>query len=202
VGFVEKSELNEDFFKTVFPGKEIASEEAFREEVKKDIGSYWETQSRNHLQHEIYHVLLDHTNIAFPESFLKKWLETNEEKKKTPEEVEAEFPSFVNQLKWTLIIDKIVRDNNIEVLPEDLKAFAKQQLFGYMGMNAGGDDQPWITEYVNKMMQDKKFVEDAYHRIQTDKVFGFADQKVNAVEQEISVDDFTKETAKHQHHQH
>jgi trigger factor len=202
VGYVEKSTLNEEFFKTVFPAKDVTTEEAFREEVRKDIESYWETQSRNHLQHEIYHVLLDQTNIAFPESFLKKWLETNEEKKKTPEEVEAEFPSFVNQLKWTLIIDKIVRENNIEVLPEDLKAFAKQQLFGYMGMNTGGDDQPWITEYVNKMMQDKKFVEDAYHRIQTDKVFSFADQKVNAVEQEVSVDDFTKETAKHQHHQH
>jgi trigger factor len=129
-------------------------------------------------------------------------MQTNEEKKKSEEEVEAEFPSFVNQLKWTLIIDKIVRENNIEVLPEDLKAFAKQQLFGYMGMNMGDAEQPWITEYVNKMMQDKKFVEDAYHRIQTDKVFSFADQKVNAAGQEISVDDFAKETAKHQHHQH
>jgi trigger factor len=202
VGYVEKSELNEEFFKVALPGKDIKTEEEFRAEIKKDIESYWETQSRNHLQHEIYHVLIDHTNISFPESFLKKWMQTNEEKKKTEEEVEAEFPSFVNQLKWTLIIDKIVRENNIEVLPEDLKAFAKQQLFGYMGMNLGDPEQPWITEYVNKMMQDKKFVEDAYHRIQTDKVFSFADQKVNAVEQEISVDDFAKETAKHQHHQH
>ena len=202
VGYVEKSELNEEFFKVALPGKDIKTEEEFRAEIKKDIESYWETQSRNHLQHEIYHVLIDHTNISFPESFLKKWMQTNEEKKKTEEEVEAEFPSFVNQLKWTLIIDKIVRENNIEVLPEDLKAFAKQQLFGYMGMNLGDPEQPWITEYVNKMMQDKKFVEDAYHRIQTDKVFSFADQKVNAVEQQISVDDFAKETAKHQHHQH
>jgi hypothetical protein len=28
-------------------------------------------------------------------------------------------------LKWTLISDKIVRENNIEVKPEELKAFAK-----------------------------------------------------------------------------
>ena len=202
VGMVEKTDLNEDFYKAALPGKEIASEEDFRAAVKKDIEQYWETQSRNHLQHEIYHVLLDHTNIGFPESFLKRWLQTNEEKQKTAEEVEAEFPGFVNQLKWTLIIDKIVRENNIQVLPEDLKAFAKQQLFGYMGMNAGDEEQPWLTDYVNKMMQDKKFVEDSFHRIQTEKVFTWADQKVNAVEQEVSVEDFGKETAKHQHHQH
>ncbi|RYY21046.1 MAG: trigger factor [Chitinophagaceae bacterium] len=202
VGMVEKADLNEDFYKTALPGKEIASEDAFRDAVKKDIEQYWETQSRNHLQHEIYHVLLDHTNISFPESFLKRWLQTNEEKQKTAEEVETEFPGFVNQLKWTLIIDKIVRDNNIQVLPEDLKAFAKQQLFGYMGMGAGDEEQPWLTDYVNKMMQDKKFVEDSFHRIQTEKVFTWADQQVNAVEQEVSAEDFAKETAKHQHHQH
>ncbi len=202
VGMVEKAELNEDFYKAALPGKDINSEESFREAVKKDIEQYWDTQSRNHLQHEIYHVLLDHTNISFPESFLKRWLQTNEEKEKTTEEVEAEFPNFVNQLKWTLIIDKIVRDNNIQVLPEDLKAFAKQQLFGYMGMNAGDEEQPWLTDYVNKMMQDKKFVEDSFHRIQTEKVFTWADSQVNAVEQVVSVDEFTKETAKHQHHNH
>ncbi|MET0243133.1 MAG: trigger factor [Flavitalea sp.] len=202
VGFVERSELNEEFFKQVFPGKEIADEAAFRAEIKADIEKYWETQSSNHLQHEIYHVLLDNTAIAFPESFLKKWMQTNDEKGKTAEEVEAEYPSFVNQLKWTLIVDKIVRDNNLDVLPDDLRAFAKQQLFGYMGMGAGDEEQPWLTEYVNKMMKDKKFVEDAFHRIQTDKVFKIAEQKVNTTEQEVSVDDFAKETAKHQHHNH
>jgi trigger factor len=202
VGFVERSELNEEFFKVAFPGKDIKTEEEFRNQIKADIETYWATQSRNHLQHEIYHVLLEHTEISFPESFLKKWMENSDEKPKSPDQVETEFPSFINQLKWTLIIDKIVRENNIEVLPEDLKAFAKQQLFGYMGMNAMDEEQPWLTDYLNKMMQDKKFIEDAYHRIQTDKVFNWADQNAHATEKEISVEDFAKETAKHQHHEH
>lgn len=202
VGFVEKSELNEEFFKVAVPGKEIKTEEEFRDALKTDIQAYWDTQSRNHLQHEIYHVLVDHTTIPLPESFLKKWMQTSAEEPKSDEAIEHEFPSFVNQLKWTLIIDKLIRQNNIEILPEDLKAFAKQQLFGYMGMNSMDQEQPWITEYVNKMMQDKKFVEDAYHRIQTDKIFGWAETQVNATEKEISAEDFAKETAKHQHHHH
>ena len=51
-------------------------------------------------------------------------------------------------------------------------------------------------------MQDRKFVEDAYHRIQTEKVFGWADKKVNAIEKPVSVQEFTKELEKHQHHHH
>jgi trigger factor len=202
VGLVEKADLNEEFYKAAVPGKEVKNEEEFGAAVKTDIESYWDTQSRNHLQHEIYHVLLDHTHIDFPESFLKKWMQSGGEAPKTQQQVEEEFPSFVSQLKWTLIIDKLVRENRIEVLPEDLKTFAKQQLFGYMGMNVMDEEQPWITEYIAKMMKDQKFVEDAYHRIQTDKVFSWAESKVNATEKEISVEDFTNETAKHQHHHH
>ena len=34
---------------------------------------------------------------------------------KSDQQVEQEFPGFLNQLKWTLISDKIVQDNAIQV---------------------------------------------------------------------------------------
>ena len=202
VGLVEKSELNEAFFKTAYPTKEIGTEAAFRETIKEEIQAYWNSQSRNQLQHSIYHVLLNETEIEFPGSFLKRWLQTSGEQPKSQEEVEQEFPSFVNQLKWTLILDKIVRENNIEVGPDDIREFAKQQLFGYMGMNAGAEEQPWIGDYVNRMMQDRKFVEDTVHRIQSEKVFGWAETQVNPTDTPMSRETFLKEQQEHQHHHH
>lgn len=201
VGFVEKAEFNEEFFKAAYPNKEITTEEEFRNAVKEDIQAYWDKQSSNHLQHEVYHVLVDHTKIDFPESFLKRWIQTGGEEPKTQEQVEEEFPTFLNQLKWTLIVDKIVRDNSIDVQKEEIEQFAKQQLFSYMGGNGMMDmNQPWVADYVTRMMNDRKFVEDAYHRVQTDKVFVWAAEKVNATEKNVTVDEFTKELEKHQHH--
>lgn len=202
VGFVEKAALNDEFFKAAYPKKEIKTEAEFRNEIKTEIEGYWDKQTKNHLQHEIYHVLVDHTKIEFPETFLKRWMQTGGEQPKSQEEVEHEFPTFVNQLKWTLITDKLVQENNIEVKNEDIEAFAKQQLFGYMGMSMQEDEQPWIAEYITRMMKDRKFVEDAYHRIQTEKVFEWAETKVNAVEKPVTVEEFSKEAEKHQHHQH
>ena len=202
VGFVEKAEMNEEFFKAAFPAKEIKTEDEFKEAVKEEIQNYWHSQSRNHLQHELYHVLLEHTEIKFPEAFLKKWMQNSGEQSKSEDQVEKEYPGFVNQLKWTLITDKLVRDNNIEVNPDDIKAFAKQQLFGYMGMNAMDEEQPWIAEYINRMMHDKKFVEDAYNRIQTDKMFAWAEQNLNATDQPVNAEEFSKELDKHKHHHH
>jgi trigger factor len=204
VGLVEKAEMNEEFYQKAFPNKTIANEEEFRTAVKEDMESQFLNETKNQLQHELYHVLLNKTNIEFPEGFLKRWMATNTEEPKSPEQVESEYPTFVNQLKWTLITDQIIREQNIDITQDELKAFAKNQLFSYMGMGAMDDEQPWVNDYVNRMMQDKKFIEDTYLRIQTDKVFQWAESQVNAVDTPISVDDFTKmvQEHNHQHHSH
>ncbi|MBC8034000.1 MAG: trigger factor [Chitinophagaceae bacterium] len=199
----EKAALNEAFFQQVFPGKEITNEEDFRKEVKAQIQTQWDSQAHNQIFDQIYHSLLENTRIDFPQDFLKRWMQNGGEQPKTQEEVEKEFPTFVNQLKWTLITDKLVRANNIEVKPEDISNFAKQQLFGYMGGMGGNMEdmlqQPWVKEYVDKMMKDRKFVEDSYHRIQTDKVFEWAETQIKPVEKEITSEEFTKMQEEHQH---
>ncbi len=202
IGLVEKAGLNETFFQTVYPARQLATVEAFRDAVKDEIQGYWDGQSRNQLQHALYHLLLDHTKIEFPEDFLKRWMQTGGEKHKSPAEVEQEFPAFVDQLKWTLIVDKIVGDNNIEVSQDDVRAFARQQLFGYMGMQTGAEEQPWIADYVQRMMQDRKFVEDTVHRIRTEKVFAWAGTQIHPTEKPIGRDEFRHLVEEHQHHQH
>lgn len=202
IGLVEKAGLDETFFKAVYPDKEITTEEAFREAVKEEIQQYWDNQSRSQLQHTLYHELLNNTKIDFPESFLKRWLLNGGEKPKTQEEVEQEFPSFTDQLKWTLILDKVARENNIEVVADDIKNFARQQLLGYMGAQAVDETQPWVADYISRMMQDRRFVEDAVHRIRTDKILNWTESQVKPLEKEISSEEFTKMQEEHQHHHH
>ena len=202
IGLLEKKELNEEFFKQLYPNDEVKTEADFRNKVTEEIQAHWDNQARNQLQHMAYHELLDGTTIDFPESFLKKWMQTQGEEKKTEEDAEKEFPTFKNQLKWTLISDKIVRENNIEVKPEEIKAFAKQQLFGYMNMPIGGDDQPWVDNYIDKMMKDRKYIEDAYNRIQSQKIFEWAETQVKPTEKEIAMEDFVKLQEEHQHQHH
>ncbi len=203
VGLVEKAELNEELFLAVYPNNDqIKTAEDFRNEAKAEIEKYYAQSASSQVQDQIYHYLVDHINMEFPEDFLKRWLETGGEKPKTAEEAAAEYPTFVKQLKWTLISSKLTQDNKIEVLPEDLRNFAKAQLFSYMGGQLGalGDNQQWVDDYANRMMQDKRFVEDSYHRISAEKLFGVLESKITAKEESISADDFAKILDKHQHH--
>lgn len=197
---IEPAALDEEFFKSVYPGREIGDEAGLRAEVKKEIENYWHEQARNQMQHEIYHRLLDHSEMSFPESFLKRWLETGAENPKTAEEVEKEYPVFVNQLKWSLINDRVGEQQQIQVTPDDIKELAKKQLFGYMGMPIAEGEQPsWMDDYLNKMMQDRKFIDDSFHRIRTEKLFDWAGAQVQKEEQPISVEDFGNLLKEHQH---
>ncbi len=199
---VDRAELNEEFYKQAFPNKEITSEEEFRNAVKAEISAYWDTQANNHLQHEVYHLLLDKTNIDLPETFLKRWMKDFNGDPKSTEQVDGEFPGFANQLKWTLISDQIIKDQGITVEPEDIRQLAKNQLMGYMGMTGSEEEQPWMAEYVDRIMKDKKFVEDSYMRIQSEKVFKWAADTVNRQETPISPEEFAEKTREHQHHSH
>ncbi len=202
VGILEKRELNEEFFEQLYPGKEVKTTEAFRSKIKEEIQTYWDGQATNQLHDQLYHELLDNTKMEFPEAFLKNWLKTQGENPKTDEEVEADYPKFNTQLKWTLISEKIVNENNIQVDPQDLRSFAKNQLFSYMGGANLADDQPWVNDYVERMMKDRLFVEDAYHRIQTQKLFEWGATQLKPADKNIDAEAFTKMVEEHQHHHH
>lgn len=213
IGLLEKRELNEDFFHQLYPGTEVKTVADFRNKIKDEIEAYWKSQARNQIHDQVFHQLVDNTQITFPEGFLKKWLKTQgnaaasegqQAAEKSDEQVEQEFPTFINQLKWTLITDKIVQDNAIQVQPDEVREFAKQQLFGYMGgMGASMDtQQPWVNDYIEKMMKDRKYVEDALNRIQTQKVFEWTEGQVNPKEKDITAEEFTKMVEEHQHHHH
>lgn len=198
VGLVEKPEMNEEFFAQAFPGRDITNEEDFRRAVKEGIEATWNAQSRNQLHDQIYHQLIDHTHIEFPEDFLKRWMQQGQEQPKTAEEAEKEYPSFANSLKWTLITTQLTNQNEINVDPAEIKDFAKQQILGYMG-GQSLEDAPWLDSYADSMLKDKKFIENTYYQLQTTKLFSALEQQVNVIEDVVTPDELTAMQHNHSH---
>jgi trigger factor len=201
VGLVEKAPLDETLFTMAYPNQTIKTEAEFKAAIKADIDGYYAQQASNQVHDQIYHALIDDTKMEFPAPFLKRWLQNGGEKQRTEEEAEKEYPVFQDQLKWTLISAKLMEDSKIEVKPEDLKDFAKQQLLSYMGGQLGGlgNDDQWLNDYAERMMKDRKFVEDSYHRISTDKLFKSLEADVKAKEESISAEKFAEKLHHHHH---
>jgi len=201
VGLVEKAPLDETLFTVTYPNQAITNEAEFKAAVKQDIEGYYAQQAKNQVHDQIYHGLIEQTKMDFPVAFLKRWLQKGGDKQRTEEEAEKEYPVFQDQLKWTVISTQLITDHKVEVVAEDLKNFAKQQLMSYMGGQLGalGDNDQWLEDYAARMMQDRKFVEDSYHRISTDKLFNALEAEVTAKEGPIAAEKFADLLNNHKH---
>ena len=199
LGLIEKREMNGEFFNEVFPGKNITTEEALRSELKQEMATYWASQSRNQLHDQLYHLLIDDTKMEFPESFLKRWLQNGGDKPKTAAEAEKEFPTFSNQLKWTLISDRLIKDNNLDVSAEELKDNMKTEVMRYFGQMNMGEDMSWLESYIDRMMKDEKQVDATYRKLVTEKLFGWMETQTKPKEQQVTAAELTAMQHNHQH---
>lgn len=199
IGRVVKRKLQEDFFNEVLPGKNIKTEEEFRENIKKEIEDQLSYQTKNQLHDQIYHFYLDNSKIDLPESFLKKWLQNGGEKPKSAEEVEREFPTFSNQLKWTLISEKLMDENKIEVKAEEIRESMRNQVLQYFGTMNIGEDMSWLDSYLDKMMKDEKQVDETYRRLSIEKLFNALENNFSPKEKVVSNTEFA-EMLHHHHH--
>lgn len=199
IGLVEKREMDQEFFNEVFPGATVASEVEFRKKLEDEIQQYWNGQSNNQLHDQLYHYLLEETKMEFPAEFLKRWLQTGSEERKTAEQAEADFPLFSNQLKWTLISDKITKENQLDVSQQELKDSMKAQVMGYFGSMGLGDDTSWLDTYVDRMMKDEKQVDASYRRLVTEKLFTWMQGQVSPAEKEVTPEELAAMQHNHNH---
>jgi trigger factor len=202
---IAKAELGQAMFEKIYPGKEIDTEEKFRSILLQEMQTYWNGHSRNYLQNDIFERLVHETPITLPTSFLKRWMSIGGEKYTPMEVVEKEFGKFEHQLRWQLISDKIIEENKLEVRTEEMEQAARMQIMSYFGQYGSMPemDASWMEPVVKKQLADKKFADELYNRIITDKLFYTIENGLHLQETEISKDDFLAMINKpHHHHQH
>jgi trigger factor len=148
--------------------------------------------------------LVHNTPFDIPVPFLKRWLKEGQEKLKTDAEVEQEFPSFEHQLRWTLISDKIINENKINVSFEEVNEDIKARVLAYFGMQAG-EEAPWMEGYMQKIAKDEKTLNETYQRLMFDRLFQYLHTQLSISETSIAEEAFFKlqdPHATHHHHAH
>lgn len=200
VGHIDRPELNEEFFEKVYPGKEIKSTEDLRTNIKEELEKFFASQASGKIHDEIYHHLADDLKLEFPSDYLKRWLFVQSGNAKSDEEIANELPAFEKQLQWNIVSGKLSEEHEVKVENEDLKDFARQQLFGYLQgqVNMGGD-LSWVEDYADRMIKDQKFVEQAFGQVMAAKLFEKLESEVTAKEVVVSESEFAKKLQEHTH---
>ena len=201
VGLLQPRDLDIELYSQIFPNEVITSEADFKQRIRTELGKEYDRISRERLQNEMYELLVHNTPLQLPESFLKRWLREGGEKPKSADEVEKEFPGFIHQLLWTLISDKIIAENNIEVSLEEVNNDIKTRVLAYFGMDSD-EDAPWMEGYMAKVAKDQKTLDETYRRLLFDRLFQFLETKFVVEDKEVGEDEFFKLPDPHAAHHH
>lgn len=122
------AELNEELFEKIYGPGTVKTEEEFRAKISEELVKMFSRDTEERLRSEIMNHFLTATDLSLPDAFLKRWLVAANEKPVTMEQVEAEYPIYARQLRWQLIENKLIRDNDIQVTADDAKEHVKEVL--------------------------------------------------------------------------
>gem|GEM_PF-4054483 len=186
-----KADLNQEFFdKVLGPGK-VENEEQFYKEMEFLISQRLLFLSDNRLMSDLHHYLSFHLNIPVPAQFLRKLIIKNAATKYSEEELDKEMPKLIQMVRWNMVRDRVVEDEKIEILEEEIQDYA----YGYMeqrmrsyGIGSLGPEftQEMAMDYLRKKENRYQAIEE----VQRQKVLETLMEKWTFVEKEVTMEEF------------
>ena len=188
----QEAEINQDFYDKCFGKDIIKTEEEFRNRISEDIKASFHNESEYKLIVDIKNKLLSNTEITLPETFLKRWVIHKYKNNYSNEEIETEFPSFIENTKWVSIKNKIFTENKMNISYEDIIRAAKQQILTLIHGQYGKIDlsDEILTEYANEMLKKEEEVKKIYDYEIENKIRNWACDTVKIVDTEVSMEEF------------
>ena len=123
---------------------------------------------------------------------LKRWLVATNENT-TAEKVEEDFPKIIEDLKYQLIKENLVKTNNLKVEDADIENFAKrvaQAQFAQYGMLSVPEEV--LANYAKDMLKNKQTLQNIIDRAVEEKLAAWLKGQVELDVKEVSVDEFNK----------
>ncbi len=186
-----EADLNEEFYTKLFGEGVVSNEEEFKAKIKEEVESMLAQNSVQKLQNDFYLKGMEEANLELPEPFLKKWLKATNPKLQE-DELEEGFSDFIKNLKWTLIENKIIKDQNIEIKYEDVLGLAKERISAQIQMYGQGQmpNEEELGRYAVQFLQDKEQANRLFEEVKALKVFDFLKTFVKIEKKDIDYDKF------------
>jgi len=190
---VKPCAIDAELFAKVYGADAPKDEKAFRARVKEDIERSLAEESKYRFGIDAKEAILKKMEkVEFPVDFLKRWvLETNE--KMTQEELDKDFDKMLEELKWHLAKDQLMKEYQIDVQKEEVEAFAKRiakmQFMQYGLMNV---EDEMLGNYAQEMLKNENQLRGIVERVVEDKIFEALKSVAKVEAKTVSQEEFDK----------
>ena len=190
VNRLEESDLNQEFFDKLFGEGTVTTEEEFKAKITEEVEGMFAQDAERKLQNDLYNLSIEKAKFDLPDEFLKRWLKATNEKL-SEEELTGGYNDFAQNLKWTLLENKIIKDNKIEIKYEEVFEAAKQRLGAQFRMYSPQPiSEEQLSQYAVQFLQNKDEANKIFEEVKAVKVLEYLKSIVTLDKKEISDKEF------------
>jgi trigger factor len=190
---MEPAELDQELFDKLFGEGAITSEQELRERISADLEQMFANDSDRLLTRAVYRELVDKTNVALPDEFLKRWIRLSNEKPITQEQIDQEYDNYAKDLKWQLIQGHIFKTNEIQLDHKEAIEFTKGLLVNqYAQYGIPAPEESELTSQAAKALANREEANRIYDMLAEAKLTNFFKSTVELSNKEVPYDEFVE----------
>ena len=194
---IELADLDQELFDKLFTDGSVKSVTELRNKIKEDAEKQFQQQADQQLLNSVTEFLIDNTSFELPSEFLQQWLATAGEKQLTPEQAAEEYSKSEKGLRYQLIQEKILKDNDIKLDYEELKEYAKgfirTQMAQFGNMNPEDSE---LDDIANRILANQEEARKLQDQLLSQKLMTFYKEKMTFKTKKVSYEGFIKEVYK------
>ena len=185
--------IDGELFAKVYGENNVKDEADFRARVKAEIEANMAEDAKYKFGLDAKAAVMKKMEgLQFPEAFLKRWvLATNE--KMTQEELDKDFPAMLEELKWHLAKDQLMKAFEVKVEKEDVEAYAREvarmQFMQYGLMHV---EDAYLENFAQEMLKKEDQLRGIVERVAENKIYDALRGVAKVEEKAISHEEFGK----------
>ena len=187
------AKMSQETYDKVFGKDVVHTAEEFDAKMEERLNAEYRSEADFRFDRDAQAYLIKKAAIALPEAFLKRWILVNNEGKFTAEEIEKEWPGFVEDFKWQIVRDNLMEKFNLTVTEADLlesaKGFAAYQYAMY-GLSNVPDEQ--IESFAKSLLSQERESRRIEEQVTTRKVIDAVKGVITLKAKKITRDKFAE----------
>ena len=181
------AKVDQNLFDRVFGKDTVKDEAAFDKALEERLKGEYKQESDWRFRRDLIDYLVKKADLPLPEGFLKKWLFKVNDGKFTMEQIEKEFPLFLQDYRWQMISRKLFSDQKMKIGKEELLKTAREMTatqFAMYGLSSV--PQETLNQYAEQMLNNEKEMNRVYEKCEEDMVLDYVKGVVTADVKEVT----------------
>ncbi len=188
------ADINQELFDKIFGEGNVKSEKELRDKIKTDLENMFKNDSDKIFVQKVIDDLIGKTKIDLPEDFLKRWMLFSSEENVNKEQIENDFDGYRDSLKWQLIQNKIIQDENLKVEPQEAVTYVQSLLINqYAQYGIPAPEEKELEAQAKNVLSNKDEANKIYDNLYGNKILQYFKETVKMNEKELPYEKFIEE---------